>query len=642
MPFYQQDRLWITTFLLLSIASYFIYSFGASGVFIFDDIHNLSPMGKYHDLSGWDNFWLFILEGNSGPTGRPISLASFYLNASSWPTTATGFINTNIILHLFNGGLVFWLSFKLSKQLGLKQSQPAVFAFLLSALWVLNPIHTTSVLYVIQRMTELSATFMLAGILFYLYGREQLSHNLKKGFVTLFLGVGLSLLLSVLSKENGILLVAYILVIEYFLFQPLKNSPPKHFYYWLIPAVVIPFLAIIIYLGLKTNPDGFSHRNFTLTERLLTEPRIIFDYLQHILLPNTAYTTLFHDDYLISKSLFEPFSTLTALAGLIILGISAFLLRKKAPVIAFAIAWFFAGHLIESTVIALELYFEHRNYLPSYGVLFPIAWYGTKFISAQQKIVITAMGMLMVLYSFVTWQNAKLWGQPLELATSWYKIHPESERTKQAYLILTQAYGVTPVLNNKPALSTKKQSMFYTTSVMLDLVNYCSSNTLTDDHLNTTILQLKKHHVTASTATKLKEFISLWQAGKCETISIDNIENYLLSLNNLKKVQKDRNFSYVTNSLLSDVYFKKKDLSKTMHHLDKAYSYQPTFQTLEQRASYLASAGLYNEALDVLNDTSRLKTDLRARLALSIKQKRLERMKQLIYSEIKKLNKPKL
>ena len=491
-------------FLLLLWLTYYIYSLGSGGAFLFDDFNNLSPLGQYENLGFWDNFWLFLLEGHSGPTGRPISLASFYLNDTHWPSQAVGFIHTNILIHLLNGALVFWFSLQLSKILHLEDKKKALFALITTAFWLLNPMQTTTVLYIVQRMTELSATFMLTGFLFYLYGRKQLSDSKPKGYLTLFLGVGLSLLFAILSKENGILLVAFILVIEFFLLQPLNNKTPKGYYFWFIPAIIIPFIAMIIYLGVHINPDGFSHRNFTFTERLLTEPRVLFEYIHQILLPNMSSITIFHDDFIISKSLLNPITTVPALVGIAILVILLFYLRKKAPIISFAIAWFFAGHLIESTVIPLELYFEHRNYLPSYGLFFALVWYAFKYLPNYKKTIIVIACSLLVFNTLIVWQNAKLWGTPLELAMNWYKTHPSSERARRTYQSISYDNGIKPILIKTTKHRPKNRSIFYTASVMFDLSAACLSQTISTEMLDRSIKEIKNNLISTSTASSLK------------------------------------------------------------------------------------------------------------------------------------------
>ncbi len=629
---FKESSVWAYAFFILIIATYFIYLPGTHGIFLLDDIPNLSPMGKYPELSFWDNFWLFLLEGFSGPTGRPVSLASFYLHDSIWPTNASGFIKTNILIHLLNGVLVFWFSLKLSKLLNLSNPAQMGFVFIASTFWLLHPMQSTTVLYVIQRMTELSATFMLIGLIFYLYGREKLSNNPTAGFLTLFFGVGLSLLLSILSKENGILLVAYILVIEYFLLRPLTIKPPKYFLYWLIPAVILPFILLIVYLGIKTNPDSYALRNFSLIERLLTEPRILFDYLHHIFLPNVGGMTLYHDDYTISKNLLSPWTTIPSVLGIIILVLASFLLRLKAPFIAFAIAWFFMGHILESTVLPLELYFEHRNYLPILGIGIAIAWYAIKYLQSKKLAVLILVGGIFSFNSFMVLQNATLWGKPLELITNWYINHPDSERARQSYLLGMKLHGLPPNLL-KDTTNKNQRSMFYTAAILEEVSDACINNTLDNKILRMATDELKKNIIHVTSITNLLSFFENWRKGICNDINSTDMEDFLLKLASFESTKKTNKFASIVHYSLSIVYKDMKNLDKTIVNLRKAYYYYPTVETIELQAYYLFTAGLYEEALKVLKDTSKLESGFRARIAFMIKQKKLNNIKALIQTK---------
>ncbi len=613
---------------LLITATFLIYQQGNTGVFLFDDFHNISPIGKYTNLSFWDNFWLFILEGGAGPTGRPVSLASFFLNDHSWPSKPMGFIQTNIFIHLINGVLIYWVVFKLSSYLQFSiHKKQLIFSLLVTALWVLHPMHITTVLYIIQRMTELSATFMLSGMLFYLYGREQLQKT-SRGFFTLFIGVGISLILSILSKENGILLVAYILVIEFFLLHPLKLNTPKHFNYWLIPAVILPFVVIILYLAWHTNPASFINRDFTLTERLLTEPRILFDYIRQIFIPNMGELTLYHDDYKISKSLFDPWTTLIALIGVLGLIITTFLLRKKLPLVAFAIAWFFTGHLLESTVLPLELYYEHRNYLPMLGIFITIAYYAVSSFEKYKTLIVIAIGFMLFFNSFVLVQNTKLWGKPLELFISWYQAHPNSVRAQQQFIYTSKAFDLNPKLIqeiNPKNKNTQISPMLISSFSMSNLALRCISHDVTTSTLEETLKKLERNIIHVSIAISLTRFTDAWFQNKCSNLTIDEVEHFLLSLLVIIEGQTVNVFSHDIHYALSRIYLKKKILDRTIFHLEKAYDHEPTLNNLLAQAIYLSSAGLNKKALQALEDTSALESKgFRAKLALKIRQKEID------------------
>jgi tetratricopeptide (TPR) repeat protein len=171
-------------------------------------------------------------------------------------------------------------------------------------------------------------------------------------------------------------------------------------------------------------------RDFTLWERLLTQPRVLLDYLGSILLPSMQ-VGIFYDDYEISRGLLTPWTTLPSV--LIVLGglVSAWLVRTRFPLAAFAVFWFVAGHLIESTVIPLELYFEHRNYLAMLGPVLAvlIALFRS---GGDLKIPLRAAAISWIaLTAFVGHQAAKTWGDELTHAEMWAIERPNSTRAVQ-------------------------------------------------------------------------------------------------------------------------------------------------------------------------------------------------------------------
>ena len=75
------------------------YWAGIKGDFLFDDYPNLEPLGTYGTIDSWDKAKNFINSGFAGPTGRPISVASFLINDNTWPSLAYSFKYTNIMIH---------------------------------------------------------------------------------------------------------------------------------------------------------------------------------------------------------------------------------------------------------------------------------------------------------------------------------------------------------------------------------------------------------------------------------------------------------------------------------------------------------------------------------------------------------------
>src|SRR5690606_23461665 len=126
-------------------------------------------------------------------------------------------------------------------------------ALLGAALWLLHPLLVSTTLYIVQREAMLPATCVLAGLLFWLHGRERLvTGHLRSGLIWSVLGLGGFTMLGVLSKANGILLPCYALVIEAILLDsrhpvlPTREKRAHRLVIWLF--AIIPTTGICLYL----------------------------------------------------------------------------------------------------------------------------------------------------------------------------------------------------------------------------------------------------------------------------------------------------------------------------------------------------------------------------------------------------------
>ena len=151
----------------------------------------------------------------------------------------------------------------------------------------------------------------------------------------------------------------------------IKDLKILSFGYLLPLALVLIFLAF--HKDIITHIFGFYEtRVFTLWERLLTESRVILFYMSLLLYPIPSRLSVDHD-ILISSSLFTPTSTILSVLFIIVVIVGVSLLSKKEPLITFSVLFFFLNHVPESTILPMELIFEHRNYLPSMLFFVPIA-----------------------------------------------------------------------------------------------------------------------------------------------------------------------------------------------------------------------------------------------------------------------------
>lgn len=428
----------------LLVVGWLAYRPGLTGSFLFDDWINLPPLGAHGPIDNFHALVTYLLSGIASATGRPIAMLSFLIDANDWPAAPEPFKYTNILIHLLNGALLAWLAFRIARVLGATETRSGWTAVLSAGLWMLNPLMVSTTLFVVQRMVMLSAMFVLCGLLCYVHGRTRLANGRTfAGYGWMTGGIVGFGLLAVLSKENGALLPLFALLLDALVLQhrtsAIRVAPrARGRRVWNAVFLYAPLILLASYLLAKF-PDMLREyadvRTFTLGGRLLTEARIMVSYLYLLIIPHSHTGGLFNDNIAISTSLFHPWTTLpaiTLLASLVVIAVRA---RTRYPLLSFGIAFYFAGHLLESTFIPLELYFEHRNYLPAMFLPLPLAyWLTTPRILQARLWAAVGVALLAVLAGF-TWARASLWGHPFEQAAVWAQANPDSPRAQTTFAL---------------------------------------------------------------------------------------------------------------------------------------------------------------------------------------------------------------
>lgn len=479
---------------LALITAWLAYAPGIHGDFLFDDYANLPTLGAYGPVNSWPSFLRYITSGNADFTGRPVALLSFLIDANNWPAAPESFKRTGVILHLINGVLLATLLGMLGRALaGTRAAADKALAIDLAAVvgmtfWLLHPLLVSTTLYIVQREAMLPATFTILGLLLWLHGRSRMeAGDVARGLLWIVLGLCGCTLLGVLSKANGALLPALALTIEYTilssckltrantgaLFDPdtvpsstgisqrapaLTGVIPRDtsiFYRWTMRLLAwLPAALIALYLiraGWTGVVDGVpSIRPWTLGQRLLTEPRILMNYLDVLWVPRPFTAGLFNDHIRASTSWLTPATTLPSLLAVLALITAALIFRKKWSATSLAILFYFVGQSIESTSIPLELYFEHRNYLPSMLMFWPVAlWlcnvrpaalHATSAPSSEphgnhdHRVALAGkFALALALFAglaAMAHARADLWGNGHVQALLWAKLNPDSPRAQ--------------------------------------------------------------------------------------------------------------------------------------------------------------------------------------------------------------------
>lgn len=421
-------------FLIGLVLAYIIYEPGIHGSFIFDDFNNLTLLGQSGGVTDWVSLKRYLLSGYSGPTGRPLSMLTFLIDANNWPAAPGPFKYTNIMIHLLTGTALFTFLLSVMKWYeGVENlSRTAKWSALFAALfWLFHPYLVSTTLYVVERMAQLAALFVLFGLAAWLRGRRLVASRPLAGYVWMTFGIGFLGLLAVFSKENGALLVALALFLELALVRESALYTPIN-RIWLWVFLVLPTLFIASYLVYCGFSNGwfveYPGRQFTPWQRVLTEPRIIWVYLYHWFVPHFFTSGVYHDDIVKSLSPWHPWTTLSSMIGLFLVVAGAWKVRDKYALFFIAIALFLISLSIESTTVNLELMFEHRVYL-GIGILFlPILYYSMGYFSTSKVILFASLWL--VLLAIFCRAGTSLWGDYPMMALVWAETTPHSARAQ--------------------------------------------------------------------------------------------------------------------------------------------------------------------------------------------------------------------
>lgn len=406
---------------------------GLNGGFVFDDKPNIVDNAALH-ITAPDAAQLqhasFSFEPGHG--SRPLAMLSFALDYLRAGLNPQAFKTTNLLIHALT---TLALAHFLRLLLTLAQWPPrraTIGALAITALWAIHPLQVSSVLYVVQRMQTLVTLFTILALWAYLRMRQaQLEDQRSRQFGVLML---LFWVLALASKEDAILLPAFTLALELTVLRfGTARATPNTTLQRSYAALVLAGLAVFFLVALPYywHWDNYPTREFSSSERLLTQGRALVLYLQQILLPLPGSMPFFYDDYPISRGWLQPPTTLAAWLLVAALLAWAWRWRTHRPLFSLGIFLFLAGHAITSNVIGLELVFEHRNHFPMIGILLSAAdlcvmGYQHRPLRAPLAISLTTIALLAT--GSATAQRAHAWGDPLRFAQGSVAASPHSAR----------------------------------------------------------------------------------------------------------------------------------------------------------------------------------------------------------------------
>lgn len=422
--------------LLASVVATVLYWPGLHGPFIMDDEWNLHSLHLW--LAGQASLNEVLLPHPSLVFSRPVSMASFALSAWLLGADTFSFKLGNLVVHLACGWMGWAVLRRALARDACLRPQAELLATLAALFWLLHPLQVSTVLYAVQRMAQLSTFFTLAAVYFYLVGRQQLiDSRLRASRLNLFLGFPAMLILGLLSKQNAAVAPALCFVLELAYFSRTAWSDRSTGLFFAL-FLWLPALAVAGLLALAPERllSGYSEWDFTVWERLLTQPRALLDYLSMLIFPRGPLMGLYTDDFTVSHSLLSPPSTLMALLALGTISTAAVAFRKRAPSVFAGWFFFLVAHSVESGFLPLEMYYEHRNYLPSFGALLATLGllalapsFQTNTISPRNLALVAATGFTLIL-CVGTLGRVLVWQDMGNIVQLGVKAHPNSMRAR--------------------------------------------------------------------------------------------------------------------------------------------------------------------------------------------------------------------
>lgn len=422
---------------LVLVLAALVYWPGLHGPYLFDDYWNLIKVEQWADGEAhWQS--ALMPHGNSLINSRPVAMASFMLTTHALGVGTFSLKFGNLLAHLMIGVLGFLFLRNALEPGGTKaRRQQGNIALALTAIWLLHPMHVSTVLYAVQRMAQLGALFALASVLVYYVARRQLLAGKRRAAaLNLFLSFPLVFLLGMFSKQNAAVAPFLCLVVEWAYFRKQSSDKPLLAAFFSL-FVALPLLAGVLLLILRPQAllAGYADWDFTPWQRLLTQPRVLFDYIGMWFVPRSPRMGLYTDAFPVSTGLFSPWTTLPALLALLAASVAAIALCKRAPHIAAGWFFFLVAHSVESSFLPLEMYYEHRNYLPSWGLLLMAYGLVRLFLESTSdadgrmpKTFVAITPLVIIALLFATLGRVLVWQQEDSMITQALKYHPESPR----------------------------------------------------------------------------------------------------------------------------------------------------------------------------------------------------------------------
>ncbi len=430
--------------LLICALGIIVYSNTLHVPFYLDDVFGISKNPVIKDLHNFAEPSILL-------SNRVVGMFTFALNYAVHGSDVTGYHVVNILIHICNAFLVYWLvlltfqtPFIVRSPLPVRPADvknhdgatnlsalpvPNLIALCSALFFIAHPVQTQAVTYTIQRFTSLAAFFMLLSLVSYIMARSAAVTSRRIAFTVLSF---ISTVLAMKTKEIAFTLPVLIICYDLLFFRGGLKTRAAWFIPLLLTMLIIPLsltglTGTSLELVTRASEASRVETDLSRIDYILTQFRVIVTYIRLLLLP---VNQMLDYDYPIYHTFRDPavsgsFLYLLSLIGLAGYGIIVSRTRYRfLRLIAFGILWFFIALSVESSFIPIiDVIFEHRVYLPSVGFLIALntalvggieALFGNTRRSVQAtRAVLVLLASGIVIFSIATFQRNNLWGDSL-------------------------------------------------------------------------------------------------------------------------------------------------------------------------------------------------------------------------------------
>lgn len=438
----QRNKSWLVLIAML-LATAALYWRGLHGPFLLDDPFALQSLAAWQE--GKQPLWQVLFSNESLLWHRSLAMATLVVNVLIGGDSTFSFKAGNLLHHLAAGLFIYLLVNRMFLRDNHMATRARVLALLVTALWLMHPLHVSTVLYVIQRMAQVAAVCCVIGMWLYMLLRSRIEAGTLRaptGWLLIWIVIPAMTFLGIQGKQNAAILPVLCLVLELAYFSSIRSMPAALRVFYAL-AVAIPGLLTVVALvtGADTIYLGYWAYNFDMGERLLSEARALWVFVADTLAPYPPGMGIYGDDFEVSRGLLSPPTTLISILALIAVSALVVRCRQMSPSLFAGWFLFLVGHSVESSFLPLELYYEHRNYLPSVGLLIcvvslasqAIRWLSEKQIHTGRIVGITVVAALATLM-IQTGGRVHVWKTLDTILSSSVEAHPESLHANYAYL----------------------------------------------------------------------------------------------------------------------------------------------------------------------------------------------------------------